>query len=497
MYFSKSKYCEFKKCTKKAWLSKYKPEEKKEDATALAIMATGNEVGDLAMGMFGPFVEVTVLKEDGRPDIAKMEERTKEEIAKGTEIICEASFDYNGLYCAVDILKKTKNGYAIYEVKSTKSHNKPEYVWDLAYQKYVLTQCGINVDGTFLVHFNPDYTRGEELELDKLFIASDMSEKIEDVNVEEDLKEAEKVLKNESEPVVKFGGSCRKNNHSCPYWEYCSKDLPTPSIFDLTSLSMPIKAKLFYSGIKTLDQALNTKYADNKLRKLQMLCAKDPDFVHVDKDGIREFLNSLSYPLYFLDFETMMPGVPLYKGNECFKQIPFQYSLHYIESEGGKIEHKEFLAESGKDPCEDIAKRLCEDIPQNACVLAYNADFERGKINQLASTFPEYKSALIKIAENIVDLETPFKHGHYYVNAMHGSTSIKHVLPALFPSDPEFNYNSLEGVHNGGEAMSIYPQIAYMNEEDAQKTRAELLAYCKLDTLAMVKIWQKLVEICN
>lgn len=176
-------------------------------------------------------------------------------------------------------------------------------------------------------------------------------------------------------------------------------------------------------------------------------------------------------------------------------QIPFQYSLHYIEHEGGRLKHKEFLAESETDPRRALAEQLCEDIPMNVCVTAYNKAFECARIKELAAVFPDLSEHLLNIRDNIIDLLVPFQSGWYYNQAMGGSFSIKSVLPAIFPNDPSLDYNNLEGVHNGGEAMNIFPKIADMSPEDQEKARHDLLKYCELDTYAMVKVWQELVRV--
>jgi hypothetical protein len=219
-----------------------------------------------------------------------------------------------------------------------------------------------------------------------------------------------------------------------------------------------------------------------------------PQEPEIDKDNIRDFLDTLSYPIYFLDFETMQPVVPEFKGTKPYAQIPFQYSLHYIEYEGGPLLHKEFLAESGTNPLRPIAERLCQDIPKNVCVTAYNKAFECSRLKELAEYFPELAEHLLNIESNIIDLLVPFQSGHYYNKAMGGSFSIKSVLPALFPDDPALDYHNLEQIHNGGEAMTIFPLIKDMPPEEAEKTRYNLLQYCKLDTFAMVKVWEKLLE---
>ena len=179
---SKSKYCNFWQCPKMAWLNKYKPEVKTEDPGLQAVFDRGNEVGDLAMGLFGDFVEITTYT-DEKLDIAAMIRKTREEFDKGTEIICEASFSYDGLYCAVDILRREADGYAIYEVKCSSADEedsdlKEIYVADIAYQKYVLEHCGINVIGTNLVILNRSYIRGDELDIKELFLVTNTDEAV-------------------------------------------------------------------------------------------------------------------------------------------------------------------------------------------------------------------------------------------------------------------------------------------------------------------------------
>ena len=190
----------------------------------------------------------------------------------------------------------------------------------------------------------------------------------------------------------------------------------------------------------------------------------------------------------------MQPVVPKFVGTRPYAQIPFQYSLHYIEQEGGELKHKEFLAKSGTDPRRELAERLCEDIPMNVCVTAYNKAFECPRIKELAETFPDLSEHLLNIRDNIKDLLVPFQSGYYYNRAMGGSFSIKSVLPAIYPDDPSLDYHNLEGVHNGGEAMTIFPKIQYMDPADQAKARHDLLKYCELDTYAMVKVWEELVR---
>ncbi len=494
LYLSKSKYCGLWQCPKIAWMRKYKPDEVAIDSSVLSRMENGNIVGDLAMGLFGDFVEVTAYNGD-KIDIWKMLENTKSEMEKGTEVICEASFDYNGLYCAVDILKKENDGWAIYEVKSSTHDEKDVYTADVAYQKYVLENCGVNVTGTYIITLDNEYVLEDKLDIHKLFKITDVSDRLDSelTNITANLSIAERLLKSDEEPNIDIHIGC-KNPYLCGFWSYCTKHIPTPSVFDLYRLPFKDKLDYYYKGTYKFEDLLYEESMTNpkRLRQILHYVSDQPDYI--DKDGIRDFLDTLSYPIYFLDFETIQPVIPEFIGTKPYSQIPFQYSLHYIEKPGGELKHKEFLAVSGEDPRRAIAERLCEDIPKNVCVTAYNKAFECTRIKELAETFPDLADHLLNIEGNIKDLLVPFQKGYYYNKAMGGSFSIKSVLPALFPNDPSLDYHNLEGVHNGGEAMTIFPKIKDMPLEEQEKARHNLLKYCELDTYAMVKVWEKLID---
>ena len=491
-YFSKSRYCLGWQCQKLLWLSKYHPELREDDPSLQARFEAGNEVGDLAMGLFREYTELTSFKEDGSLDLDKMRLYTMECIEKGVENICEASFNFDGLYCAVDILHKENGGYAIYEVKSS-THESHIYSVDIAYQKYVLENCGIKVTGTYLVCIDSQYVRGKELDITKLFKIIDVSDGVDEEypSVPARLAEAKATYASKTEPCIDIGRHCR-DPYECQYWKYCTSHLPTPSVFDLYRIQFNKALGLYYSNKTSFADLLEDGSITNPTQLRQMLhnVYDQPD--HIDKKEIRKFLDTLSYPLYFLDFETMQAVVPEFEGTRPYQQIPFQYSLHYIEYEGGPLHHKEFLAESGEDPRRAIAESLCRDIPADVCVTAYNKGFECVRIKELAADFPDLADHLLNIQNNIKDLLDPFRTGLYYNKNMGGSFSIKSVLPSMFPNDPSLDYHNLDQVHNGTEAMSIFPKIKDMPLEQQQEARKNLLKYCELDTFAMVKVFEGL-----
>lgn len=496
--FSKSKYCKAWQCPKILWLDCYVPQENQVDANVDSRMEAGTEVGKLARDLFADSVDVTV-KNGETLCLLEMIEKTKREIAKGTEVICEASFSYDQCYCAVDILKKEENGWAIYEVKSSTAdakHMPKVYVADVAYQKYILEHCGVTVTGTYVVSINSDYVYDGILKLKELFRITDVKDFVleEEKNVQKNLEQWDEILGVETEPEIDLGEYCR-DPYECLYWDKCSKHLMTPSVFDL--YRMPFKKKLEYykDGFMDFEALKKSKLLTNTKQLRQVEFALEDKGTYIDIPKIREFLDTLSYPLYFLDFETMQPIVPEFFGTKPYQQIPFQYSLHYIECEGGVLRHEEFLAESGENPLRAIAESLCRDIPMNVCVTAYNKAFECSRIKELAELFPDLSVHLLNIRDNIKDLLDPFQKGYYYNRAMGGSFSIKSVLPAIFPDDPNLDYHNLEGVHNGSEAMTLFPKIKDMPEEEQKEARRNLLKYCELDTYAMVKVWEELVRV--
>ena len=495
---SKSKYAKYCQCAKCLWMSVYKPEEEVIDPQSEARFENGTEVGELARGILGDYVDVTIRKDDDRLTLPAMIAKTKELMEAGQENICESSLSYDGNYCAVDILHKTDDGWAIYEVKSTsfpEFNGNPakldKYLPDVSYQKWVLTKCGVNVTGVYLVCLNSDYIREGELDLQKLFVINSMDDMItnEYDKVENIQREAKKLLQQTDEPEMDIWEGC-KRPYDCGYYKYCSRHLPSPSVFELYRMRFSDKLKYYRQRMMTFEEIKNEKLTPVRRIQVESTLSGQP---HIDKVVIKEFLDNLTFPLYFLDFETMQPAIPQFDGTKPYQQIPFQYSLHILEHEGGKLIHKEHLGISGTDTMRPLAEQLCKDIPMNVCTLAYNKGFECTRIKEMAEAFPDLAEHLLNIKDHIADLLIPFQQGAYYLPSMKGSFSIKVVLPALFPNDPSLDYHNLEGgVQNGSQAMNTFPLIQYMEPEQQKKTRKALLDYCCLDTFAMVKIWEKL-----
>lgn len=501
---SKSKYVAFCQCPKLLWLSQNRREEETVDPRADSILENGRRVGELARTYFPNTINATVEHADGTPNVTAMLERTRVLMAAGTEVIAEAAFSYEGNYCAVDMLRKCGSGWIIYEVKSTTAdssddqsedkRNEQVHTIDIAYQRWVLEQCGVKVVGTHLLALDKTYRMGDELDVHDLFADLDYSEQVEEYYpaVAENVKAAHRILMGSEPTIVAPTDNCSKG---CAFWKYCTQHMAEKNPFSIMGMQFRSARKYYEAGYETFESLRTAPKLNPNYLKVVEAELDDVDFVELPE--IREFLDTVHYPLYHLDFETMQPAIPEFKGTKPYQQIPFQYSLHIQNEPCGPVEHKEFLAVSGTNPLRDIAEALVRDIPMGACSLAYNKAFEQTRLKELAAMFPDLSDHLLSIRDGMVDLDVPFRQKNYYTKAMQGSYSIKYVLPALFPDDPELDYHSLEDVHNGGEAMSIFPKIQFMEPDEQARVRKNLLKYCCLDTYAMVKVLGKLYETVN
>ena len=486
MNLSKSTYCRGLQCKKILWLEKNKPEEIEEQDND-SILETGNDIHEVAKYLFGNHINI-----EYRENLNQMIEDTINTIESNKNvIITEASFNYKNNFCSVDILKKENNKYEIYEVKSS-TKLKNVYIDDAAYQYYVLTSLGLKVTKVSLVHINRDYTRIGDLDLDQLFKKRDITKEVKELQkeIQKNIKEINEYVE-KSEQEKDIDENCFKP-YPCPFFKYCTKHLPEKNIFDIPEIHTKTKIELYRNGKYSYNDLLKENINDKYKRIIEYEIYNKEDYI--DKEKIKKFLNTLTAPIYFLDFETYQMPIPLYDNVRPYEQVPFQYSLHYIDK---KLKHKEFLAESGIDPRRSLAEQLVKDIPLNVTTLAYSMGFEKGVIRRLSELYPDLSKHLMNIHDNIKDLKIPFQKGYYYTKNQHGYHSIKYVLPALFPKDENLNYKNLDLIHNGKEAMSSFQTIEKKSKEEQIYIRERLLKYCELDTYAMVKIYEKLKEVTN
>lgn len=481
---TKSDFLLFMQCEKSFWLHKHKP-QLFDVSKNQSIMDKGNEVTEVARTLFPGGVLVPYSL-----DAKEMIAQTKKLIHEGVETIYEAAFEYEGCYVICDILQKRRDVWSVYEVKSS-TDVKERHLDDITFQFYVVAN-NLPTETISLVHINHDYIRNGELNVKELFHVSEQTEYVvENVLQIPFLVERMKALLDEKEPKKDIGEYCnkyKKENFECGAKAYCWSHIPDYSVFNISRIGKKAY-DLYDQGVVNLED-VPTHYKLSENQRWQVKAYQE-NLSIIEKETIREFLTSFTYPLYFLDFETFQQAIPLFNQLKPYEQIPFQYSLHIVENEEVPLVHKEFLAEEGKDPRRMLAERLVSDIPKGVTSVAYNMSFEKMVLRQLAGIFPDLSEHLLDIHDGMVDLMTPFQKKWYYTNEMKGSYSIKYVLPALLPNDPTLDYKQLT-VQNGSMAMNLYERLHTFTQEEIQRIRQDLLAYCHLDTLAMVKIWQVL-----
>ncbi len=489
---SKSTFLRGLKCLKSLYL--YKNFYNLRDGISSdqqAIFNQGTDVGVLAQQLFPNGLDLSP------PDHYKLHEsvlKTKQFIEDGKTVIYEATFQFNGVIVALDILVKDEEGWKAYEVKSS-TEVKPIYINDAAIQYYTIINSGIELKDISIIHINNQYTKQGAIDINQLFTINSVLNDIQELQTEipEQIKKFNEVIKQVPVPSIDIGPHCG-SPYACDYMGQCWKHIPEYSIFNISRLNSDKKFNLYNQGIITFDQLDLETAALNGNQKMQVVSELEGKTV-IDKDNISHFINNLNYPIYHLDFETMSSAVPIYDNTRPYQQFVFQYSLH-IEQENGEIEHKEYLAEANPaiDPRDAFVEQLIKDCSTTGDVLVYNIGFERGKLNDLMEIYPQYQQQIQVIIERLKDLMIPFQQRWYYTPQMQGSYSIKAVLPTLVP---ELSYNDLE-IKEGGTASNTFTQmvLGQFNGE-ISKTRKDLLEYCKLDTYAMVKILEKLKAVLS
>jgi hypothetical protein len=480
-FMSKSRYCNGLQCHKMLWLLDHRKELYDDTVENKYNLNEGNRVGELARQYFKAGIVIPY-----NPDFSVMVCQTKELLTHGKAVIAEASFSYNDCFCSVDIFSLSEGYVEIIEVKSS-TGLKDEYLHDLAYQYYVLSGSGLKIRKASIMHIDNKYSRIGGLNLEKLFSITDCTNEIRKMQelTAENIKRMKKIQTHE--PVQDIGFHCNVP-HECGFKKYCWKHIPKNSVLDVANLRSSKKFEYYRQGIISFEQVLSGGIPLNEKQSLQVRSEVEKLPPTINRVEICKFLDTLNYPLYLLDFETFKTAIPPFDNARPFVQIPFQYSLHIIEHEGGFPIHKEFLAQEGTDPRSTLAENLCSDIPREVCVVSYNMSFEKGRIAELAELFPDLSDHLMGICDSMRDLMRPFQTHAYYRREFNGSYSIKVILPALYPDDPELDYNNLETIRNAGDAMDAFPYLHEKLPEEIVEIRKALLAYCRLDTFGMVKI---------
>lgn len=485
--FSKSKLMALRQCPKRLWLEIHHPELREDSAAAEARFQVGHQVGDIARRLYDPEGRGALIdiEQDGYD---RAFERTRA-LLDTVQPIFEAGFSAGGALAFADVmLPGMTDGHSVWRMVEVKSSTsvKDYHRDDVAVQSFVARTAGVPLESIALAHIDSSWTYPGDGDYRGLLKEQDLTAEAfaRTEEVKGWIAEAQRVAAGSGEPDVSIGDQC-STPFECGFYAYCSRSEPKPvhPVYWLPYFTSKAKA-LAAKGITELEGVPDDLLNDRQRRVKDHTLANT---VFFDAAGAASDLAPYGYPACFLDFETIQFAVPIWKGTRPYQQVTYQFSLHTL-SASGELRHTEFLDLSGEDPSEPLAHALIAACGDAGPVFAYNAGFETSRIAELAARYPTLSDRLLAINERVVDL-LPIARERYYHPSQQGSWSIKAVLPAVVP---ELGYDQLDGVQDGGMAGTAY--LEAIHPETPAERRVELdrqlRAYCKLDTYAMVRLWQ-------
>ncbi|WP_031598334.1 DUF2779 domain-containing protein [Ferrovum myxofaciens] len=480
-HLSKSKLMAYRQCPRRLWLEIHRPDLREDSTATEAGFQAGYIVGDIARKIYDPKQNGRLIdiQRDGFEEAFNL---TQKFLGQRLPIF-EAGFKTQGALAFADILLPHKNGWRMVEVKSS-TCVKDYYYEDIAIQTYVAQAAGLSLTKVAVAHIDNSWVYPGQQDYRGLLKEVDVTEETlsRQDQVQGWLQEAQSILAS-AEPKVTTGKQC-DIPYECGFHDYCSAQEPQAEypIRWLPRFSTEPYRSQGIIDLRNLPPTVSLNPTQQRVKECTL--NGQPWF---DAAGAVADLAPHILPGYFLDFETINPAVPTWKGTRPYQQVVFQFSLHRL-GKRGKLEHKEFLDLSGNDPSRTFAMALIGACGEAGPVFVYNAAFEKSRISELAERFPKFAKRLLAINERVVDL-LPIARNRYYHPSQQGSWSIKAVLPAVVP---ELSYQNLEGVQDGGSAQDAFLEAIHPDTSVDRKEQLErqLLAYCQLDTYAMVKLWQ-------
>jgi hypothetical protein len=475
---SKSKLLSFHQCRRRLWLEQHSPDLAETSADAEGAFATGNVVGGVARQIYG-HGEGHYVSFDG--DVDRAIATTRELLADGGDApIFEATFEHDGLVVRTDIFDRSEEVPRIVEVKAS-TYVREHHVIDCAIQAWTLQQLGFPLRQVAVAHVDSAFVYQGDGRYEKLFAEEDVTELVKEhfAIVPRLVEQARATLAGAAEPVVEVGPHC-DSPYPCPFYDHCAPPQGEFPVWDLGGRHKKLFA-LIHAGHQDLRDVPRDALAGEKQRRIWEQTKIGMPFVGAE---LADFAARLEFPRYYLDFETIAFAVPIWAGTRPYEALPFQWSCH-IDNGRGELAHENFLDVTGKAPMRACADHLIAMLGHDGPILVYTG-YEGGVINRLAERYADLAIPLQAIRDRLVDLH-PVTKAHYYHPAMHGSWSIKSVLPTIAP---DLDYTTLGEVQDGGTA-----QIAYLEAinpktppERHQQLRKDLLDYCNFDTLALVKL---------
>lgn len=486
--FSKSKLMALRQCPKRLWLEVHCPDLREDSTATEAGFQVGFQVGDIAQRIYDP-EGLGALIDVQSEGFDRAFERSAE-LLHTTQPIFEAGFSAGGALAFADVMlpeqKESKRVWRMVEVKSSTSV-KDYHRDDVAVQAFVAQSAGVPLEAIAVAHIDNSWIYPGDGDYRGLLKENDLTTEAfgRTEEVKNWIAQAQSIVGEPSEPVIETGDQC-DTPFECGFYAYCSRDEPKPE-YPVYWLPRFSSAKVRELATQGVDDLRNVPDALLNEKQKRVKAHTQADTVFFDAAGAAADLAAYGLPAYFLDFETIQFAVPIWKGTRPYQQITFQFSLHILAA-SGQLVQTAFLDLSGNDPSEPFAHALIAACGQRGPVYVYNAGFETARIRELAVRYPYLSMPLHAINERVVDL-LPIARERYYHPSQQGSWSIKKVLPAVVP---ELRYDALDGVQDGGMAMEAFLEGIHPATSPERKVEIEqqLVAYCKLDTYAIVRLWQ-------
>jgi hypothetical protein len=415
----------------------------------LASIDADDTLRPLAQQRFPGGVAVT-RNGDGREAVAE----TKKLLAAGATLLYDAAFANDGILAVVDILVQRRGKWYAY-LQRPSTRIKEKHLTDAALHEHILHASGIELGDISLLLLNSQYIRRGALDPVELFTEERVGRRLR--SVQGLVHSRVQMLKGMAAKRARAAARAERERDS-------------------------------------MTEALSVPTAKPPTPKADPAASLAPPHFEVDRPALRSFLDSLQYPLYFMDFEAYQTPIPEWNGHWPFRQIPFQYSVHRIDAPGGELHHEAFIAPAAGEPTEAFGAALLKSMGDRGSVIVYNRDSEALILGQLVGTHPQWKVPIEALRTRLVDLMDPFSRQSIRIPEIGNKLSLKYILPALLP---HMNYDALV-IGSGVDANRAYLAIRSSTDpEFVRHTEEALLEYCRLDTLAMVRILERIRELAE
>ena len=478
---SKSRIQSGRQCPKRLWLELHQREAIQWGGAAQFRMDEGTRFGELARALLGGGILIEADHRHPKQALAD----TERELARPLDeapMLFEAAFEFQNVMVRVDGYHRRGEGITLIEVKST-TRVKEEHIWDCAIQTWVARGAGRNVDRVVLAHVNSEFVYEHEGEYSGILVEVDITSDVEALIPSiPGIVSSMASVAGGPKPDIPTGPQCT-NPYGCPCLAHCrSEESPQPEYpIEILPRIGRLLGDLQDGGFRDLRDVPPNLLRHKIHRRIADATKANRAFVSPELEGL---LRHIPYPRYYVDFETISYVVPRWRGTSPFQAIPFQFSCHK-ESASGELEHTAFLDVTGQSPLRPFVEALLDSIGSDGPLLVWNATFEATRLKELAELFPEFSDRLLLLSHRMVDLYRIYTQ-HYYHPAQRGSWSIKAVLPTIAP---ELSYKNLD-IGDGQAAQEGYLRAvaAMTTAGEKEELKAQLLNYCELDTLAMVRL---------